>query len=149
MVHVAWELDKNRTNRTQHDDRSTKGTFMGHQTHHLFSTGATRLEPAKAATNREGAMNEGPKIGPQRVLMALILKYRDEGEGLKGASRQEDLLGPKEAKGAQRGRSSRPQRKLHRYLIRNCLNYASKASKADQKKGQIGAKGANLARDSG
>lgn len=29
-------------------------------------------------------MNEGPKIGPQRVLMALILKYRDKGlKGLK------------------------------------------------------------------
>jgi len=27
-------------------------------------------------------MNEGPRIGPQRVLMALILKYRDK--GLKG-----------------------------------------------------------------
>jgi len=119
------------------------------ETRHLFSMGATRQEPAKPATNREGAMNEGAKIGPQRVLMALILKYRDEGEGLKGASRQEDLLGPKEAKGAQRGRSSRPQRKLHRYLIRNCLNYASKASKADQQGGQIGAKGANLAGDSG
>jgi len=46
------------------------GTFMGHmghQTRHLFSTGATRQEPAKPATNREGATNEGAKIGPQRV----------------------------------------------------------------------------------
>jgi hypothetical protein len=49
---------------------------MGHQTRH---------EPAKPATNWEGAaMNEGPRIGPQRVLMALILKYRDKGlKGLK------------------------------------------------------------------
>ncbi|KPK28318.1 MAG: hypothetical protein AMK69_09005 [Nitrospira bacterium SG8_3] len=40
---------------------------MGHQTRHLFSTAVTRQEPAKPATNREGAMNEGPKIRPQRV----------------------------------------------------------------------------------
>lgn len=71
------ELDK-QDKRTQHDEPIKKGTFMGHMGHQ------TRQEPAKPATNREGAMNEGPRIGPQRVLMALILKYRDKGlKGLK------------------------------------------------------------------
>jgi hypothetical protein len=71
-------MDSETGHKLDKQDKRTRGQSMMNPSKrgHLWDIKPAMNPPR---TGEGAAMNEGPRIGPQRVLMALILKYRDKG----------------------------------------------------------------------